>query len=75
MAAGRTVPYGFVNFFIRNIERIITCSISGKKNYHNLIKNSHKFQASVTGWCTSLSKSSEIFREKPSKVPVKKLTL
>ena len=45
------------------------------KNYHNLTKNNHKFQAIVTEKFTSLSKNSGIFRQNPLKVPVRKLNL
>ena len=58
----------FVNFFVCNIKKHIACCISAKKNYCNLTKNSHKFQASV-------SKRSRIFWQSPSKVPAKKLSL
>ena len=37
--------------------------ISAMKNYYNLTKNNHKFQASATERCTSLSKSSGIFQQ------------
>ena len=66
------VPHGLVSFFVQNIEKVIACCISAKKNYHNLAKTSHKFQASVTERGISLSNSSGIFRQNPSKVPVKK---
>ena len=66
----KTVPHVFVIFFVYNINYNI---ISAKKNYYNLTKNNHKFQASVTERCTSLSKSSGIFLQNPLKVPVKKL--
>ena len=63
--------HDFVSSFACNIEELVACCISAKKNYYNLTKNSHKFQASLTERCTSLSKSSVIVRENPSKVPVK----
>ena len=69
------MSHDFVSFFVWNIEKFIACCISAKKNYHNLAKISHKFQAGVTERCTSLSKSSGIFRQNPSKVTVKKLDL
>ena len=49
--------------------------ISVVENYHNLLKNSPKFQASVTERRTSLSKRSRMFWKNLSKVPVKKLNL
>ena len=70
-----TVPHGFVSFFVCKIEKLVVWCISVKKNYDNLTKNDHKFQASVTETCTSLSKSSEIFWRNPSKFPMKKLNL
>ena len=55
------------------IEKLIVWCISAKKDYDNLTKNNHKFQASATESYTSLSKSSGMFRQNPLKVPVKKL--
>ena len=46
-----------------------------RKNYYNLTKNNHKFHVSVSERCTSLIKSSGIFRQNPLKVPMKKLNL
>ena len=69
------MSHEFVSSFVCNIEKIIAWCISAKKNYYNLTKNNHKFQASVTERCYSLSKSSGIFRQNPLKVPVKKLNL
>ena len=46
--------------------------ISAQKNYYSLTKNNHKLQASIAERRTSLSKSSEIFRQNSLKVPVKK---
>ena len=65
--------HDFVGFFANNIEKRSVCFISSKKNYYNLAKNNHKFQASVTERCTSLNKSSGIVRQNPLKVSVKKL--
>ena len=62
-----------VSLFITS-RNFVWC-VSAKKHYYNLTKNNHKFQASVTERCTSLSKSSEIFRQNPLKVPKKKLNL
>ena len=63
-----------VSFFVTSIKPLVWC-ISAKKNYYNLTKNNHEFQASVTGRCTSLSKSSGIFWQIPLRVPLKKLNL
>ena len=68
-----TLPHGFVSFFVCNIEKLIVWCISAKKKYYDLTKNNHNVEASVTEKCTSLSKSSGIFRKNPLKVPVKKL--
>ena len=52
-------------------ETIIVWFISAKENYHNLMKNSPKFQANVTERRTSLSKRSRMFRQNLLKVPEK----
>ena len=62
-----TVPHEFVNFFVCNIEKLIVWCIPAKKNYYNLTKNNHEFQASVTERCTFLSKSSATFCQNPLK--------
>ena len=69
---GLQQPYDFDSFLFI-IEKLIVRCISAKKNYDNLTKNNHKFQASATERYTSLSKSSGMFRQNPLKVPVKKL--
>ena len=69
-----TVPHDFIALFVTSIKHVGWC-ISDKKNYYNLTKNNHEFQASVTERCTFLSKSSGIFWQNPLKVPVKKLNL
>ena len=69
------MPHDFVSFHVCEIEKLIVCCIFAKKSYYNLTKNNHIFQASVTERCTSLSKSSGIFRQNPLKVPVKKLNI
>ena len=69
------VSHDFVSFFACNIKKLIVWCVSAKKNYYNLMKNNHKFQASFTERCTSLSKISGIFWQNPLKVPVKKLNL
>ena len=69
---GLQQPYDFDSFLFI-IEKLIVRCISAKKNYDNLTKNNHKFQASATERCTSLSKSSGMFRQNPLKVPLKKL--
>ena len=69
------VLHDFVSFFVCNIEKRIVWCISVKKNYYNLTKNNHKFHVSVSERCTSLIKSSGIFRQNPLKVPMKKLNL
>ena len=56
-----------------NVKKLIVWCISSKKNYDYLTNNNHKFQASVTERCTSLSKSSRIFPQNPLKVPGKKV--
>ena len=68
------VLHDFINFFVGNIEKLSVWCISASKNYYNLTNNNHKFQASATEMCTSLSKSSEIFRQNLLKVPVKNFT-
>ena len=55
------VPHEFVRVFVCNIEKPFVCFISAKENYYNLMKNNHKFQASVTESYTSLSTSLEYF--------------
>ena len=69
---GLQQPYDFDSFLFI-IEKFIVWCISAKKNYDNITKNNHKFQASATERCTSLSKSSGMFRQNPLKVPLKKL--
>ena len=69
------MPQNFVSFFVCNIEKLIVWCISARKNYCNLTKNNHKFQANVTERCTSLSKSSGIFRQNLLKAPAKRLFL
>ena len=39
------LPHDFVTSFIFNIKKPIFWCISGEKNYNNLMKNNHKFQA------------------------------
>ena len=63
-----------VSLFVTLIKPVVWC-IFAKKNYYHLTKNNHEFQASVIERCTSLSKSSGIFRKNPLKVPVKKLNI
>ena len=41
--------HDFVSFFACNIKKLIVWCVSAKKNYYNLMKNNHKFQASVKG--------------------------
>ena len=65
----------FVRFFVFNIKKSIAWCISVKKNYHNLTKNDHKFQASATKRCTSLRKSSRTFGQNPLETPMKKLDI
>ena len=64
------MPYDFVSLFV--------CLLFGvflPAKIYNLTNNNHKFQASVTERCTSLSKGYGIFRQNPLKVSVKKLNL
>ena len=67
------VSRDFVSFFACNIKKLIVWCVSAKKNYYNLMKNNHKFQASVTERCTSLSKISGIFLAKFFKSTSKKV--
>ena len=67
------MPHDFVSFFVCNIGKPIVCSISAKENCHNLTKNNHSFEASVTEKYTSLSKSSGIFRQKSFKSTFEKV--
>ena len=69
----KTVLHNFVSFLVFNIEKLIVWSISAKRNYYNVTKTNDKFQAGVTGRCTSLSNSSGIFRQDPFKIPFKTL--
>ena len=57
-------PHDFVGFAVCNTKKLIVWYISSKKTYYNLMKNSHKFQGSVTEKCTSLGISSGIFWQK-----------
>ena len=66
------MSHDFVGFFVCNTEKHIVWCISAQKNYYNLTKNNHKFQASIAERRTSLSKSLELFRQNSLKVPVKK---
>ena len=67
------MPRDPFNLFVCNIEKLIVWCISANRNY--LVRNSRKFQASVTERCTSLSKRSGMFRQNLLKVPVKRMNL
>ena len=58
-----------VSLFLTSRNLFFWC-VSAKKKYYSLVKNNHKFPASVMERCTSLSKSSGIFQQNPLKVPV-----
>ena len=72
---GFNKSHHFFSFFVCNLEKRIVWRFSAKENYYNLTKTGLKFQASATERSTSFSKSSEMFRQNLSKVPVKKLNL
>ena len=62
------MSYNFVSFFVCNTEKLFVWCISAPKNYYNLTKNNHKFQASMPESRTSLNKGFQ----NSLKVPVKK---
>ena len=62
------MSHNFASFFVCNTEKLIVWCITARKNYYNLTKNNHKFQASMTERRTSLNKGFQ----NSLKVPVKK---
>ena len=70
------MPHDLFNSFVCNIKKLLLFGLFlPKENYHNLMKNSPKFQANVTERRTSLSKRPRMFRQNLLNAPVKKLNL